>query len=362
MKKVLVLSLCTSGTMREQFIDYCSGWSNREEYDLYCITNDNVSNEEIKAKELLNVRFKRKEVWSYFSLIKQHKIKKFIKRVNPDLIFIFTPHPVNLFLFRFLKRYLIITQIHDPEPHSGVGLIDRIILNAQLKRYYKYSNYFSVAGEALKSVLVNKYHIDGDRVFSIPLALLPSHAPSKNYQRNVEKDIDMIFYGRIEYYKGLDVLMNALNHILQPVVVYILGKGEVYFKQPDNCKSTVKIINRFVYLDELEQLIARSKIAVLPYRDATGSVMIPELFAYNLPIIATDVGVFKEYVGNAGIIVPANNEIMLAQAIEELLSNNDKREDFAKKGLELLENKFNIDFVCDEYHKAFKRIIEDEEK
>ena len=77
--KLLVVSLCTSGVMREHFITYARYFSQKNE--LYCVTNDNVSNDELSAVETLNVRYKRSAPWTYFSLVKLSKIKKFIKYI-----------------------------------------------------------------------------------------------------------------------------------------------------------------------------------------------------------------------------------------------------------------------------------------
>ncbi|MBQ7348520.1 MAG: glycosyltransferase, partial [Clostridia bacterium] len=168
--KLLLISLCTTGVMREHFISYSKMFSKNNE--LYCVTNDNVTNDELNAIETLNVCYKRNKPFSYFSLKSLKKIKNFIKSVSPEVVYVFTPHPVNILLARFLKRYNVIFQVHDPIAHSGTGLLDKIVLNKQLKQYYKISKKFIVAGEELKRQILLTSHVTEDKIEVIPLGLV----------------------------------------------------------------------------------------------------------------------------------------------------------------------------------------------
>lgn len=143
--KLLILSLCTSGVMREQFIYYARGFAKYN--DLYCVTNDNVSIEELHASEVLNVRYKRQEPWSYISIRKYVKITSFIKKVSPDIIFVFTPHPVNILLAHFLKKYKVLYLSHDPIPHIGMSKIDCIVRKIQNNQYYRISKKLLLPGK-----------------------------------------------------------------------------------------------------------------------------------------------------------------------------------------------------------------------
>ena len=90
--RLLVISLCTQGVgvMKEHFIYYCKRFAKLA--DLYCVTNDNVDNSELCAIETLNVSFTRKKPLGYLNPKKYFLIKKFIEKVDPDVIFILSHH------------------------------------------------------------------------------------------------------------------------------------------------------------------------------------------------------------------------------------------------------------------------------
>lgn len=352
--KILVVSLCTSGVMREHFITYARYFSQKNE--LYCVTNDNVSNDELSAVETLNVRYKRSAPWTYFSLVKLSKIKKFISRISPDVVFVFTPHPVNILLSRFLKKFKVIYQVHDPLPHSGTGFLDSKVLLAQHKRYYKNSKVLLVAGDAIKKQLLDSApYVDKNKVISVPFGLVDNMVGDRENVA-VDENIDVLFFGRVEYYKGLDNLIKAMKIVGDKYKCVIAGKGNLREIYGDDLEipSNVTATGKFVPDDELISLIKRCKIIVLPYRDATGSMTVVQAFYYGKPVIATDVGVFPEYVGNGGIIVGHENPSELADAIKTLLGNEELRKAYAKNALDSYEERFSMRKISERLQTIFE--------
>lgn len=351
--KLLIISLCTTGVMREHFIEYAKKFSCC--FDTYCITNDNISKEELLCKEVLNLSYKRQKKISYFSIKKIKLIKKFIKYINPDRIIIFTPHPTNIPISLFIKKYNVIYQVHDPIPHSGTKLLEKILLKLQHRIYYKISKIILVAGENVKEQVLasTKLKIE-NKIRSVYFALLPSNI----FEIPIEtKDIDILFFGRIEYYKGLDILFNALEALNRSINCYIVGKGDIN-KAYDDIKipKNVKFDNNYVSNKELAKYIMRSKIVVLPYRDATGSMTVGISFYYGTPVIASNVGVFSEYVGDGGIIFEKNNYNDLANKINALLSSEALRVELSSNARNIYRSKFDIDVVIEKNVNILKEL------
>ena len=126
---------------------------------------------------------------------------------------------------------------------------------------------------------------------------------------------DILFFGRLEPYKGLDVLLEAVRILRlrgRPVTVTIAGPGKLALPAVEG----VTVENRFVTDRELAELVAASRIVVMPYRDATGSQVPQTAFVYGTPVVATSVGCLPEYVehGVTGLLVPPDNAEALAGA------------------------------------------------
>jgi glycosyltransferase involved in cell wall biosynthesis len=84
---------------------------------------------------------------------------------------------------------------------------------------------------------------------------------------------------------------------------------------------------RFEFLDnlsdeELLRIYRMSRIAIFPFQNATASNSLLEAMACGLPIVATDIGGVREYVGDeAGILCKPRDPGLLANAISQLLNN-----------------------------------------
>ena len=109
--------------------------------------------------------------------------------------------------------------------------------------------------------------------------------------------------------------------------------------------------------DELASKIAQSEAVVLPYRDATGSMTVAQAYYYGRPVIATDVGVFPEYVKDGGLIVNKENPEALANAIDILLHDDallKKLSDNAKRVY--LEN-YTLEIMAEAMQKVFAETV-----
>jgi glycosyltransferase involved in cell wall biosynthesis len=100
---------------------------------------------------------------------------------------------------------------------------------------------------------------------------------------------------------------------------------------------------------------------VLPsFIEAFGVVLLESL-SCKTPVIATAVGGVPEVVRDHenGILVPPNNPLKLAEAIQYLLDNKDVRIRMGKEGRDLVESSFSLEVItkrlCDIYRNVLDR-------
>ena len=357
--RLLVISLCTQGVgvMKEHFIYYSRRFAKLS--DLYCITNDNVSNEDLNAIETLNLRYVHSNPFGYFSPFKIHKINKFIERINPDVIFVLSHHTTNIILADFLKKYNVVYQVHDPEPHIGTGFLEKYILQVQLKKFAKFSKKIIASAEDVKRKTLNVIDYDEKNIDVIPLAVLDNYIDDSIEPSN--DDIDLLYYGKIRKYKGLDTFIEALSILEKEGIkpkIKIVGGTDVLkvFPNikyiPDNVT-----IEGFAENKLLISYIKKAKALVLPYHEATGTMAIGQAFYYGTPVIATDVGCFEEYVGDGGIICKHSDPISLANSIKSLISNVNLQKELSAKARDNYLAKFTIESVIDKHMEVFKKLM-----
>lgn len=114
------------------------------------------------------------------------------------------------------------------------------------------------------------------------------------------------------------------------------------------------------YQQNMFPIYEKSDIVVLPsYREGLPKSLI-EACAIGRPIVTTDVPGCRECVkpGYNGILVPAKDAVSLANAIETLIIDDEKRKEFGRNSRLLAEDEFSIDKVVqctfDIYHSLYK--------
>ena len=106
----------------------------------------------------------------------------------------------------------------------------------------------------------------------------------------------ILFFGFIRKYKGLDVLIKALNNL--PNDLHLIIAGEPYedfdFYQQIidayNLEKRVHIFTDYIADDEVKTFFSAADLCVLPYRSATQSGITAISHHFCLPVVSTNVG------------------------------------------------------------------------
>jgi glycosyltransferase involved in cell wall biosynthesis len=135
----------------------------------------------------------------------------------------------------------------------------------------------------------------------------------------------ILFFGFVRPYKGLKYLICALPEILRRVEATLLVVGEFWKDKEFYLRliESLDLANRVIIVDEyipneaVQGYFRAADLVVQPYVSATGSGVIKTAFAFNKPVIATQVGSLPEIIedGKTGYIVPPKAPQELAKAI-----------------------------------------------
>lgn len=136
----------------------------------------------------------------------------------------------------------------------------------------------------------------------------------------VQREEDLVlFFGRLEAYKGIDILVKAILALEGRRRALIAGPGQVpriLRRAMREHPSWFEVHNRYVPDEEAALFFQRASVLVLPYRQATQSSLPLIGAAFGLAVVASAVGAFVEDVPRVGgILVPPNNPQTLAQVL-----------------------------------------------
>jgi len=149
----------------------------------------------------------------------------------------------------------------------------------------------------------------------------------------------ILFFGFIRDYKGLDLLLEAMNdERIRSLDIKLLVAGEFYTDskpyfyiiEKNNLKESVIMSNDFIPDKDVAKYFCASDIVVQPYKDATQSGVTQIAYHFDKPMITTNVGGLAEIVPNGKVgyvIEPDINQ--LADAILKFY-NQEKESEFIK--------------------------------
>ena len=209
------------------------------------------------------------------------------------------------------------------------------------------------------------------KAFNIPkerLEPVPNGVPTEflNYYRtsNAEKG-PIVFFGRLSMTKGVDLLIEALDHIAPSILpeIWIIGRGDLKPRlqklvKTKNISEKVTFIPWMTH-EELGETLSNSRMVVLPSREENFSLAILSSMCVGTPTISTKVGGTPEIIKDQenGLLVESGNPEELAAAIKDLLQNHQKRKQIGKAGAEFVRNNLTWDDTCSKFEVLYRQAL-----
>ena len=223
----------------------------------------------------------------------------------------------------------VLSTVHDLEPHEAkkawhkmlrhkIGY-KRILDNLQVARY----------------LVTNSMEQYAKLKRRFPDKQLAYHSFPSLVSKEIKEGMDVpeelggmqkpyiLFFGRIEAYKGISLLYRAFmgsRELQENYQLVIAGTGNLGFARESDDKS-VTFLNRYIKDSEVAYLYEHATCVVYPYISATQSGVLSLAFYYQVPTLASDVPFFK------GIIEPSQTG---------MLFRNEDCEDLKRQLLALL--------------------------
>ncbi len=173
----------------------------------------------------------------------------------------------------------------------------------------------------------------------------------------------ILFFGRINWKKGIDTLIPAMAEVVKKeqntILVVAGGDDEGYGGTVRTMIRENKIEDRVIMTGMLQgeiklSALKESDIFVLPsYSENFGMTVIEAMYS-KMPVIITNrVGIAPEVKETGAGIVIEKNEKSLANAILMLLQNQHLRKKMGEQGKEMVQKKFSWPEVAKSFAKEY---------
>ena len=253
-----------------------------------------------KLKSVHFLVYHKKSTFSIHTLLVTFRFLLFKYKIKPDIIHFDTISLRSLLFLPFLFNLKKVMTIHDPIAHIGEHSWKTFITQ---KIFYTLSNGFVFYSDFAKKQFENTF-----RMIHVPHFVLKFQPFTFNQyfmkRLNILPEGYILFFGRVSFYKGIDLLMEAIPIVLKcyPKQQFIIaGKSDGYQIDDTFLKkysNNLLFINQYFTVEEAVEVIQHAKFIVCPYRDASQSGVLMTANALGKTVLATSVGAFPEYIKN----------------------------------------------------------------
>ncbi len=258
------------------------------------------------------------------------KIGNEIKRSKPDLILI------KYWLPFMGPCFGTILRIANKNKNTKViSVLDNVIPHEKRPGDAAFTKYFLKPVDAFLSM--SKEVLKDLRTFTDKPAIFHPHPLYDNYGGSISKEDacrklglkgdekHLLFFGFIRKYKGLDLLLKAMNDDrIRTQNIKLIVAGEFYEDRTNydviiekySLQESVKLFTDFIPNEEVRYYFSAADLVVQPYKSATQSGITQIAYHFEKPMIVTNVGGLAEVVpdGKVGIVAEPNAQ-SIADAI-----------------------------------------------
>lgn len=144
----------------------------------------------------------------------------------------------------------------------------------------------------------------------------------------------LLMTGRISYYKGITLLLDALPYLDFSHINEIIIAGAIRpdFIMPDLSKyPQVRVINKWLTQSEFESFVLSADFLLMPHLESSQSGIATVSIGYMKPAIVTQVGAMEEQFRNAAYFVRELSAQALACTILEALQDKERYWEMQKR-------------------------------
>jgi D-inositol-3-phosphate glycosyltransferase len=271
------------------------------------------------------------------------RVMRYVMRSEPAILHILWNNKFEYFdrtllmlYYKLLGKKIALT-VHNVN-QAKRDLHDSRLNRLTLKIQYRLSDHFFVHTKKMKDELVQDFGVAEKAVTVIrhPInnafpntSLTPADAKRQLGVKNSEKAI--LFLGRIKPYKGIEHLLEAFEQLVKRDATYrLIIAGEPHKGSEEYLDEIRGIVTRdfgqgeivlqfqFIPDEEMEIYLKAADVLVLPYKDIFQSGVLFLAYGFGLPVVATDVGSFREEIveGETGFICKPGDPADLAKTLE----------------------------------------------
>jgi len=304
-----------------------------------------------------------------YSLSLAHKMAEVIEFEKLDILHVHyaIPHATSAFLAKEIiedKNFKFITTLHGTD-------ITLIGADPSYKKMVEFSIEKSDGVTAVSQYLTDKTY----DTFNIKkeIVTIPNFVPDKFLEINTALNKSSCFRKNDEFilthisnFRPVKRVMD-LVYVMEKLVpkynvrLLMVGDGPDRSRMELLCREK-GLCDKITFLgkqENVEDVLVRSDLFLLPSAEESFGLVILEAFACGVPCITSNVGGIPEVNVNneTGYTVDPGDINAFAERIEILIKDRDLYKNFSKNAFDMARNKFNSDSIVPKYVDYYNKIL-----
>ena len=233
------------------------------------------------------------------------------------------------------------------------------------------SDLLSKLGEADALISISKYNVEFlhnrfpnlaiANVTVLPLGVPPASAPL--LVEPMAGVLRLVTVGRLSNHKAQHILIEACALLEERGISFtcrIVGEGPLRPQLESlivkhQLGAKVQLLGARFH-DEVLALYGDADLFVLCSVAEGMPIVLMEAMRAGLPIVSTAIGAIPELVQDAGVLIPPNDAVALADAIEEFASSKQDKAQLKRRGTEIIAQQFDLKANHQKLHAFFESV------
>jgi len=313
----------------------------------------------------------------HFSLFPYFQVKKIIKKFKPDIVNVCSPYPIGISTYLCSRKQdiPIVGSIHIL-PGNMITPFHKLKNQERVENLsWRYLIYFfnlvdwatipTKTGAEMyknKGLLTNITPISNGLKTEIFNPNNDGEYLRKKF--NLPNENIVLYTGRINEEKNLDVLIKAIPHVLKKVDTHflIVGSGGDYKQSLINLTEELNVKNKTTFTDFLDwddypNIYSVADIFAMPSEAELQSIVTMEAIASGLPIVVVNKGALPELASkNNGLVFEPKNSKQMAECIVKILVDEKLKKTMSSNSLELIKE-HKMESIAYKFEKTYEKVI-----
>ncbi len=219
-----------------------------------------------------------------------------------------------------------------------------------------------------------KMGVDEDKIEIVPLGInleeyenLPDYGRFRSKFNISDDDKLILFVGRIHEIKGLDLLIDSFNDLIdlnenKNIKLAIVGPDDGYLSELEDKIRAYSLDDNVIvtgplYKEEKQEALVDCDLFVMPSKYESFTTSGLEAMACSKPLVLTKNNHIHDWVdGNCGLACDDDKD-SLRSAIEKLLFDEDLSKTYGENGKRLIKEKYNWDMINKQILEIYEKLL-----